>query len=180
MSAEGDRAAGTAAALRMAFDRSFAQARDAGREDDAHDDLLTLRVAGDPYALRLAEISGLHAGRTVVRVPSPAPELLGIAGLRNAMLPIYDLRLLLGYPAEGSPRWTVFTKTSPSVGLAFDQFEGFARVPRTEIAPATEAHGARTHAHAMVALDLMRPIIAIASVLAAIRQVCPPDTQRED
>jgi len=44
----------------------------------------------------MAEVSGLFADKKVTRLPSPVSELSGIAGLRGAVLPVYDLAMLLG------------------------------------------------------------------------------------
>ena len=80
--------------LRDAFDRSFAQAP--STEAAAVENLLAIRVGAHPYALRMAEVSGLFADKKVTRLPSPVSELSGIAGLRGAVLPVYDLAMLLG------------------------------------------------------------------------------------
>jgi chemotaxis signal transduction protein len=56
-------------------------------------------------------------------VPGPLPELLGIVGLRGAIVPVYDLRLLLGHTPAGPPRWLVLA-AGGQVALAFDHLEG--------------------------------------------------------
>ena len=88
-----------AAALRAAFDRSFAEAADAGRAP--HLDFLAIRVAGDPYALRLSEVASLHVDSKRVRAPSLLPELSGLASFRGVLTPVYDLAALLGYARRG-------------------------------------------------------------------------------
>src|SRR5215218_10100104 len=85
-----------AAELREAFDRSFAQL--ATSEADVVESLLGIRIGTDPYGLRLGELSGLFADKKITRLPSPVSELLGIAGFRGAVLPVYDLGMLLGCP----------------------------------------------------------------------------------
>ena len=80
--------------LRDAFDRSFAQAP--STEAAAVENLLAIRVGAHPYALRMAEVSGLFADKKVTRLPSPVPEFSGIAGFRGVVLPVYDLAMLLG------------------------------------------------------------------------------------
>lgn len=113
--------AGRVEMLREAFDRSFAQppVLEAARTED----LLAIRVAGNPYALRVAEIAGLFADKAVVPVPSAVPELLGVSGLRGAIVPVYDLAVLLGYPAQAAPRWLVLARSREPVALAFDAME---------------------------------------------------------
>ena len=74
----GERAAtaGSAAVLRRLFDDSFAAA--ATVESARLEGLLAIRLGSDPYALRLSEIAGLHAGVKIVPVPSANAQLLGI------------------------------------------------------------------------------------------------------
>ena len=61
-------------ALRSEFDQSFARVRQPPQV--AGTDYLLIRVAGEPYALRLGEVSALEADRAITPVPSEAPALL--------------------------------------------------------------------------------------------------------
>jgi len=128
-----------AARLRREFDDAFA--RPPVLDQVGSTELLVIRVGPDPHAIRLAEIAGLHADRCITRFPGPLPELLGLVSLRGALVPVYDLRLLLGYTAASSPpRWMVVAAATP-VGLAFDQLEGHVTVQAgaivAELAPGT-------------------------------------------
>ena len=105
--------------LRAAFDRTFAFAE----QDQAgaqYVDVLAIRVAEQGYALRLAEVLAVHAERKLVPVPSPAPELLGLVGLRGLVAPVYDLRRLLGHAAGPTPRWLALARGTSAIGFAFD------------------------------------------------------------
>src|SRR4029079_4392633 len=98
MRAAGDpRAAHPAAGLRAEFDRGFALAPSAGGADglEGH---LAIRVGGDSCAPRLADLLGVYVDRKIVPLPSSVPTLLGIASFRGVLIPVHDLRLLLGYP----------------------------------------------------------------------------------
>ncbi len=161
MSADLGALAGRAAALRRAFDRSFAEAPSAG--PTLMEDLLAIRVAGDPYAVRLAEISGLFADKRVTQLPGPLPELLGIAGFRGMIAPVYDLRALLGHPGGGAPRWLVLAAAMP-VALAFDALDGHLRVPREAIV-ANADPGVRSE---VVSCEVVRPIVDIPSLLETL------------
>jgi chemotaxis signal transduction protein len=158
--------AGRAEELRHAFDRSFAEAPRAGTE--ALVDLLAIRVGGDSYALRLAEVAGLFVDRVVTPFPTLVPELLGIAGFRAALVPVYDLRALLGYSGGPPPRWMVSTAGERAVGLVFDSFELHVRVSPDALA-ADDTH-ARGHVRQIARLpDGVRPVIHLPSVLEAIK-----------
>jgi chemotaxis signal transduction protein len=158
-------AAGRAAELRRVFDQSFALPVSAGTE--VAENLMEIRLAGTIYAVRVAEIGGLFADVRITFVPSAVPELLGIGGFRGAILPVYDLRALLGQPGEASPRWVIVAAAVP-VALAFGGFERQISVGREAIVP--EAGGGTSrHVRDVVRLDGgVRPVLSIASVLEAI------------
>jgi len=100
-----DVSADRAGQLRQAFDRSFAEAP--VTTSAPHDDFLAVRMGSDPLAIRVPEIAGLFARLRVMGLPGPVPELRGLVGVRNLMLPVYDLQALLGYPAAGASPWVI-------------------------------------------------------------------------
>ncbi len=163
-----------AAEMRQAFDRTFAEPpQTALRETES---FLAVRLGGDPYAIRLTESVGMFADREITWLPSPVAELRGIAGLRGAVLPVYDLGALLGYPATSSARWLVVAR-SVAVAFAFDVFDGHLRVDREALV----AHDAAQREHVQeVARDngLSYPIIHLPSVLAALRARVPAEPNR--
>ena len=160
-------------ALRTAFDRSFADPADAGRAPDA--DFLTIRVAGNSYALRLSEVASLHLGRTLVGAPSRLPELRGMAAFRGTLAPIYDLGALLGYGAQNGAKWLVLERHASPIGLAFESFEAFLRLTLDRAAaPSVDGfcqgvlkHGERT----LKVLHLPTLIAAIAQRIKAFQPV---------
>ena len=105
--------------LRDAFDRAFADAP--ARERGAQYELLQIELAGEPYAIALADISSLHVDLAIVAVPARAPALLGVIALRGAIVPVYDLRRLLGLAATRPPRWAVLAGDN---AFAFDHVAG--------------------------------------------------------
>jgi purine-binding chemotaxis protein CheW len=155
-----------AAGLREAFDRSFAAAPQL--HDDDREDLLGIAVAGEPYALRLSAVAELVSGRAVTRLVGGAPGLLGIAGLRGALVPVFDLAGLLGRDDRVPPRWLALTSGEPRVALAFAQLDGHLRVARDAIAADADG-GGRRHVQGVVrAGDALRPIVHVASILATL------------
>ena len=126
--------------LRESFDQSFAIAPVV--EGDGLEDILAVRIAGDPYGLRMREIRGLVATRRVVPVPSRRPELLGVAGHRGAVVTVYSLAALLGYPVDVAPTpWLALVGESEPLGFGFaactHPFE--AQLPQATIAAASAA-----------------------------------------
>jgi chemotaxis signal transduction protein len=158
----------TADELRQAFDRSFALARDTGTDTAIVRNLLAVRVGAHSYALRTAEVSGLFVDKKITWLPSPVSELLGIAGLRGSVLPVYDLGMLLGCPRSAAPRWLLVTAASP-VGLAFDGLDGFLSVRPEAIVPDVRPESRERHVREILHTEVARPIIHLPSVLETIR-----------
>jgi chemotaxis signal transduction protein len=159
-----------AAELRQTFDRSFVEAQHV--EAVATEDFLAIHVGGDPYVLRLAEIGGLFVDKSITELPSRVAELKGIAGFRGAMLPVYDLAALLGYPRANATRWMVRAAGAP-VALAFDSFDGHFRFSRDAVASHGDSSSSE-HIHEIVRADnRTRSIIHLPSVIAAIRKRAP-------
>jgi len=155
MSGEERRLSATATELRRSFDQAFAEAPRVA--DATAEDILAIRLGGNPYALRLSDIAGLHCDRKVVPVPSPVPALLGVASLRGVIAPIYDLGALLGYAPVTGPRWFALARGDKAIGLAFAIFEAHLRLPRASFSDG-----------AVQAAGVVRRIIHMASVLEAI------------
>ena len=153
----------TATALRRAFDRSFAEPPPAGLA--VLEDFLAIRMVGAAYAVRLPEIAGLHAGRKIVPIPRTEPELLGIVGLRGTVVPVFDLRVLLGCPEGADLRWLMLARAPQPVPLAFEQFEGFVRIAG---APEPALTTSRHISGAVLLAGVPRPIIDMASLLETI------------
>jgi purine-binding chemotaxis protein CheW len=160
------RLADRAAELRSAFDRGFTAPL---RVDTAaKQGLLAIRVGAEPYVVRLSEISGLFAEKTITRVPGGAAALLGIAGFRGAIVPVYGLRTLLGHAGTQTPRWLVIA-ASAQVALAFEAFEGQLRVASDAVRHRQSGTEMPSSAREFVRTrDAVHPVLHLPSVLDAI------------
>jgi chemotaxis signal transduction protein len=147
--------------LRQLFDRDFAEPP--APDKPATLDYLRIRVDGEPFAVALAEVSSFHTDLRVVPMPSPARELLGIAAVRAALVPIYDLRLAIGASASRAARWSILVRGG-TAGFSFDGFDGHAR---TTTRIAVEAGGVRP----LVTLDgHAYPVIAVETLLETLQR----------
>lgn len=161
-----------AAELRLAFDRAFAAPTTLDRR--SKDDLLRIRVGAQSCAIRLSEITGLHAGKKITPIPGGHNALRGIAGFRGAILPVYDLQVLLGHAGGDSPRWLVIAAAAP-VAFAFEAFEGQLRVSRDAIVsrssmPRSSRLEGWNYACEFVRTDnFVGPIVHLSSILDAIK-----------
>jgi chemotaxis signal transduction protein len=149
--------------MRREFDHAFA--KPVQFDETPREKLLGIRAGGQACAIRLAEVAGLHADKKITPVPGGHAALLGIAGFRGTILPVYDLPGLLGATGEPSPRWLVIAKAAP-VALAFEAFEAQLLVRPDAIVAQVSAHN--------YARDFLRtpefsgPILHLPSVLDAI------------
>jgi len=158
-----------AAELRRAFDLSFASPPPGAAQEV--EDLLAIRVAGDCYAIRLREIVGMIAGRRVIPVPSAALDLLGVAGIRGEVVPVFGLASILGYgQGSGPPRWMVLCGTEDPIALAFSDFDGYLRLPSSALHVDENLRAAREHANQVASAEVgARAVINIPLVVATIR-----------
>jgi chemotaxis signal transduction protein len=154
--------------LRDSFDEAFASPPAVLAEET--EDMLLVRIGGDPYILRSREMSGLATGKKIAPLPSRRLELVGIVGIRGSLLPVYSLAALLGYGAHpASSRWLALSRGAEPVGLAFREFEGFLRVRKKDVHAAENAN-ARRHVREVARVGgLARPVVDIASALEVLK-----------
>jgi purine-binding chemotaxis protein CheW len=164
-------------ALRRAFVRSFVEVQHFDAAATA--DFISLRVGGDAYLARLPEIAGLYVDRKVTGVPSRIPELRGVAGFRGAILPVYDLAALLGYPLAASPRWMLIAAAAP-VALAFELYEGHARFAREMVSDGDAAVASRHVRQVVRSAGAVRALVDLASIAAAIRARIPAASPKQE
>jgi CheW-like domain len=137
------------AELRASFDQAFAQPPSGTAPD--FEDLLSVRVAGEPWFAPVRELAGLSQRLKLVRVPTRAPGFLGLSAQRGRLLPVWSLRALMGYPPGEDGQWLLLPRAA-QVALMFEAFEGHLRVP---------VAGLR---------ELKRPVIDLAAVCQKIEE----------
>ena len=157
------------AEMRNAFDRSFAAPPAAVAGETL--DLLAIRVAGSPYALRVREIAGLTASKKIVPLPTQRGELLGLAGMRGSLVLVYGLAILLGHTHDHAPvRWLAISGSAEPIALGFAELEGFLRVPLSDVHRSNESDRAKKPISAIARVgDLVRPIVDIPLTVAALK-----------
>jgi chemotaxis signal transduction protein len=154
-----------ATALRREFDRSFIEPPHV--DGATKEDLLAIRLSAQDFAIRLSDIAGLFADKKITPVPSANAALLGIAGFRGAIVPVYDLQSLLGVAASRTSRWLVIAAGAP-VAFSFETFGGWLRVLPHAITP-QRSHMKHSFTRDFVRTDnVLRPIVQLSSVLDAL------------
>lgn len=166
----------SAITLREAFDGSFALP--ATEQSEETRDFLSIRIAGDPYALSVSEMAGIVARRAIVPVPAAAPGFLGLAGIRGQIVPVFGLSALLGYGTDDLPTWIVLCAAQAPIALGFSEFEGHLRLPKSALHAGEALHSlkpagqyvdqvAMTDAGARPVLEIRRLLVGIRSRLGA-------------
>jgi chemotaxis signal transduction protein len=146
-----------AADLRREFDQGFAAAVAAALRNEVN--LLAISLAEMPYALNLADIGSVYANKKITPIPAKAPGLLGIAGFRGVILPVYDLSVMLGLPRIERPRWFAVVAKADLV-VAFETFDGYLRVPAQDVIANDAREGGREHvSHLLKSADGIRAVI---------------------
>jgi len=168
----------TAARLRTTFDASFAAPQLAGAGGDV--DVLAIRIAGHGYALRLSEVQAVHAERKLTPVPSPLPALLGLVGVRGLVVPVYDLRLMLGYAAGPPPRWLALARAASPIGFAFEAFEAHWRLPVAAVVTEMTSTGdGQRFARGGVQTDAgPRSLLHLPSLIESVTKHARPNSER--
>ncbi|KQW45174.1 hypothetical protein ASC77_20595 [Nocardioides sp. Root1257] len=97
---------------------------------------------------------------TLAALPAVAPGLVGAMSLRTTVLPVVDLRPLLGRTdaAPGEQVVVVVAHERRVVGLVVDRVCGVTRVAETELLPLTAASGALLVSHAFQHDEEARPV----------------------
>lgn len=153
------------ATLAREFDERFREPRE--REREATVDFLAIRVAGTLYAVRSLEIVGIALTRKLTRLPTTTPGLVGLAGVRSQIVPVFALSAWLGGAVTENPRWLLLIGKSEPLGLGFEELAGYRRVRASEIVSEARRDGGEPSE--LVSFDLGRcPIISLATVLSAI------------
>jgi purine-binding chemotaxis protein CheW len=162
-------APGTLEALRRAFDSAFAVEFAAATE---RVDLVALRAGGRSFAVRVSDVAGVVTFRGVAPVPCDEPAMLGLAAVRGAPLPVYDLAALLGDGSAQAPRWMLLSAGTNRVALAFDEIEEYLRVPREQLIPASQGGRATPSAASELVRtgSSVRPVVSMSSLLKELEQ----------
>jgi purine-binding chemotaxis protein CheW len=153
--------------LRHDFDRRFGMRPSV--DEEISENLIAIRIGEHQFAIRLSEIAGLHADKTITRVPGANATMLGIAGFRGEIAPVYDFASLLGYARSENPRWLIVSKQAP-VAFAFEAFDGHFSVGPQAIRPQQSQDGVRPHVRDFVQTDAgLRPVIAVSTLVNSLK-----------
>ncbi|MBV8604034.1 MAG: chemotaxis protein CheW [Pelomonas sp.] len=114
------------------------QARAAGRQ------FLTFRVSAEEYGLDILRVQEIRSYEAPTRIAHAPPFVKGVINLRGVIVPIVDLRLRLGQPAEynGFTVVIVLNVGHRVVGVVVDSVSDVLELDAESIRPAPELGGA--------------------------------------
>lgn len=99
--------------------------------DTTSDDTILVRMGGSRYAVALAHVAEVGKVPPLTRVPGVPAWLAGVANWRGRILPVLDLRSLLGADVVdfgSTARLVVLSTDGTSVGVLTDAVEGTAAI----------------------------------------------------
>ena len=150
-------------------------------EDDADQDAspiggVILRFAGARYAVDMANVAEVVPVPVLTRIPGGPPWLSGVVNWRGRVLPVIDLRPLVGAvlsPLPTSARLVVIADGDIEVGVVADMVPGLLDCdPRDlEPIPATIATGIAPLVRGVVDIDGPVALLATDAVLRLREQL---------
>jgi purine-binding chemotaxis protein CheW len=137
--------------------RAVAGARQDAREEG--DRVLAFRVGGERYAVELGSVSLVLEAASIGPLVGAPAWLLGAVLARSRLVPVLDLRQLLGLQGGGLSdltRIVVVERGGEAFGLAAEVLEGERCIPQDQVAPATSGPFRWIAADRTALLDLDR------------------------
>lgn len=136
---------------------AVAGARDGARAETVP--VLAFRVGGERYAVDVHEVFQVLEARGLSTLPGAPPWLLGALVARTRVVPVLDLRLLLGLTGGGMSDLTkvvVVEHDGDAFGLAAEELEGRIEVARKGLAAAISGPFQWVAPDRLALLDLAR------------------------
>jgi purine-binding chemotaxis protein CheW len=154
--------------LRRAFDAAFAIEPAAAPDEIL---LMAVRAGARSCAVRVSDLAGVVRFSGAAPFPTGEPAFLGIAVVRGATVPVYDLAAILGEGVDRVPRWLLLAAGTDHVALAFDELEGYLRVRTEDLVTAAAADGGASEPRSQVVRDGggMRPLVSVPAVLQRLK-----------
>jgi purine-binding chemotaxis protein CheW len=96
-----------------------------------------ISLGGELFAIDLRSVGEVFEVDSITPVPAMPPALAGVANLRGTVVPIVDLRTVLGLPDDGPLSFAVVIRHGGrQVGVLVDRVPEIRTVQREEFLPA--------------------------------------------
>lgn len=116
----------------------------------AHEEVLEFTLAGERYAIELAELQEILPLKEVTFLPGAPPFILGVINVRGKIIAVCDFLAFSGIPrlASSTPALVlILHDEAHAVGLAAEAVRGVCRLPRQDLQGARAAAPGLHHAH---------------------------------
>jgi len=136
---------------------AIARSRDGARAESVP--VLVFTVGGERYAIAIEAVGQVLEAKGLWPLPAAPPWLLGAMVARARVVPVLDLRQLLGLEGGGMSdlsRVVVVETEGDAFGLAVESLEGRTEVPRAGLAPAEKGPFAWIAPDRLALLDLVK------------------------
>jgi purine-binding chemotaxis protein CheW len=131
------------------FTDSLQLGREQEEEREVYETWVEFRLAGELFALPVAQVTEILRVREVTPVPHPPFPVVGVVNLRGRVVPLLDLRARLELPApppDADSRIVLVESQQRRIGLLVDSVERVAQLARSALRPAdpeAEMHALR-------------------------------------
>ena len=116
---------------------THSQATRVGREGtasaaatDESEQLITFRLGDEEYGISIMDVQEIIRVPHISQVPNAPPGVIGIASLRNRVLPVIDLRTKFGFQARGKSRMPFATRSERSRPCCVNWWHSWKKRPR--------------------------------------------------
>ena len=119
------------------------------KASDAHEvELLSFRVGDSEYSVDIMSVREIRGWTRATSLPHAPHYVRGVINLRGAVLPVIDLALRLGLPAEEPTDRNVIIVVDVegrSIGLRVDAVSDILSFPRDQLQPPPDMAADRDH-----------------------------------
>lgn len=145
---------------------------EAGQRSDAVRVCL-ISVAGELFAVDLSHVREVFKVETVTPVPGMPPVLMGVTNLRGAVIPVIDLRVMMGQATgqDPMPFVVIIRHGIQQVGVLVDDVPQLASVSGDQIlaSPSGMAGGKRPFVSSVLRVaDRMGSVVEVPTLLAYV------------
>ncbi|WP_447974018.1 chemotaxis protein CheW [Nitrospira sp. Kam-Ns4a] len=155
------------------MDQSLASAQPSGVQRESALQVCLISVAGELLAVDLRHVQEVFVVETITPVPGMPPALVGVTNLRGVVMPLVDLRLVVGLPVTGPPPCVavVIRHGAQVAGVLVDTVPELRTARKEDLlpVPSREGRGPQAFLSALLKMDgQMGGVVEVPTLLASV------------